>query len=329
MSTGESKMSMPAISVVIPTYNRAIPVTRAVQSVLSQSMISAEIVVVDDGSTDDTEESLSPFMDQIRYIKTKNCGVSAARNRGIIEASGEWIAFLDSDDFWDAEKLRLQLRAVTQTGATVCFCVSVNEDGFPVDDLQVMDPALNAHEIRFYPPGDLRIFTAIKHPLVQSLLAAKRTLLKCGLFDESLQVAEDTKLVYRLALDWGYVVVNTALVRICRDRHIPGLSDVREPENAFRQYECYVRVQAEAYWRLISRDKYVAARLRHNLLYFVSRQAEIACALGRKDVAKRYASAGMNIHSELKCIVRNIFVLRSYCLAKRHYARKWRVHCDQ
>ncbi|MGC8720107.1 MAG: glycosyltransferase [Thermodesulforhabdaceae bacterium] len=96
------------VSVVITTFNRARFVRDAVQSVLFQRMVKpVEVIVVDDGSTDNTFEVLSPFMPSLRYIYQPNKGVSAARNRGIELSSGEWIAFLDSDDFWLPNKLAI------------------------------------------------------------------------------------------------------------------------------------------------------------------------------------------------------------------------------
>ena len=97
------------ISVIIPTYNRAHLLSRAVQSVLNQTMPAHEIIIVDDGSTDNTAELITQRFSQCRYIQQPNMGVSAARNSGIESASGEWLAFLDSDDEWLPGKLQAQV----------------------------------------------------------------------------------------------------------------------------------------------------------------------------------------------------------------------------
>ena len=311
------------ISVVIPTFNRASQVVEAVRSVLRQTLLPLEIIVVDDGSTDETDELLTIFQGQIRYLKIPNGGASAARNYGIREATGEWIAFLDSDDTWHHEKLARQCQSVLRTGAKVCYCVSVDESGKPLDDLNLMDPTLPAAGDHFYKAGDCRIFKHQRHPFVQSMLVEKNALLKVGVFDESLKVAEDTKLIYELTYDYGYSVVNERHVSICRERDGPGLSDTMDPASAYRRHDCYLRVQSEAYWRLLPIDAAAAARVKGNLLYFISRQAELACALHMPEVAKRYAMAGLVIGNSWKPIIRSLMILGTYSIAQRIFIKKW------
>ncbi|MFW2330914.1 MAG: glycosyltransferase, partial [Nitrospinota bacterium] len=101
----------PTVSVIIPTYNRATMLIRAVESVLAQSHLPDEIIVVDDGSTDDTLKQLAKYRDRISIISFNiNRGVSFARNRGIEKATSNYIGLLDSDDIWDKRKLELQLK---------------------------------------------------------------------------------------------------------------------------------------------------------------------------------------------------------------------------
>lgn len=98
------------VSVVIPTFNRADLVVAAINSVLTQSNQDLEIIVVDDGSTDDTEHRLATYSERIIYIRQANAGVNAARNYGLSHARGEYIALLDSDDLWFSFKLDLQVK---------------------------------------------------------------------------------------------------------------------------------------------------------------------------------------------------------------------------
>ncbi len=103
-------MSDPLISAVIPTYNYGHFVTAAVRNVLAQTYRNLEVIVVDDGSKDNTRERLAPYLDRIRYVYQENQGPSAARNTGIRSATGEWVALLDSDDLWHPRKLELQVK---------------------------------------------------------------------------------------------------------------------------------------------------------------------------------------------------------------------------
>jgi glycosyltransferase involved in cell wall biosynthesis len=100
------------ISVIIPTYNRCSFIADALNSVLIQNVNRIEIIVVDDGSTDGTQDVLKPYMKAIRYFYQNNREVSAARNRGVQESQGELIAFLDSDDLWLPGKLKTQIDKV-------------------------------------------------------------------------------------------------------------------------------------------------------------------------------------------------------------------------
>jgi glycosyltransferase involved in cell wall biosynthesis len=102
------------VSVVIPTYNSAPLVVEAVSSVLAQTKPAAEVIVVDDGSTDDTSDRLAQFGSSLRYIHKENGGVSSARNCGIAAATGDLIAFLDADDVWHPRKLEFQQAALAR-----------------------------------------------------------------------------------------------------------------------------------------------------------------------------------------------------------------------
>jgi len=101
------------IDVIIPTYNRRHTLGRAIDSVLIQSLKPVEIIIVDDGSTDGTQELISINYPDITYIKSENKGVSAARNLGIKHGQSDWLAFLDSDDEWLPNKLEKQSAAIS------------------------------------------------------------------------------------------------------------------------------------------------------------------------------------------------------------------------
>jgi len=104
---------MPIVSIVIPTYNSAEFIVKALDSVFAQSYQDFEIIIVDDGSTDSTRRVLIPYSDSIRYYYQDNQGVAAARNKGLKEARCDFVAFLDSDDVWDRNNLEAKMEILT------------------------------------------------------------------------------------------------------------------------------------------------------------------------------------------------------------------------
>jgi glycosyltransferase involved in cell wall biosynthesis len=116
--------SAPVVSVVIPTYNRAHCLPRAIESVLSQSYDRMEIIVVNDGSTDDTQSVLAEYGNRLHVISQPNAGVSAARNAGVLASRGEIVTFLDSDDEWMSSKVERQVLLLESAGPSTpcCFC---------------------------------------------------------------------------------------------------------------------------------------------------------------------------------------------------------------
>jgi glycosyltransferase involved in cell wall biosynthesis len=111
------------VTVIIPTFNRASTILDAVQSVVNQTYAPTEIIVVDDGSTDDTIEKLGVFSSCITLLRQQNAGPSVARNQGVQAASGEILTFLDSDDTWLPEKLERQVALMNGYGEGIVCCV--------------------------------------------------------------------------------------------------------------------------------------------------------------------------------------------------------------
>lgn len=105
---------LPLVSVIIPTHNRGEWIADAIASVLSQTYERVELIVVDDGSTDDTAERVQAFGAAVTYWRQAHAGVSVARNRGVAASHGEFVAFLDSDDMWQAEKVAAQVAWLQQ-----------------------------------------------------------------------------------------------------------------------------------------------------------------------------------------------------------------------
>ena len=121
---------MPQVSVLIIAYNKAGTLAAAIESVLRQTYSDFEILVIDDGSTDDTAERVKPYQDRIRFIRKPNGGTGSARNLGIAEARGRYVAFLDGDDLWLPKKLEIQMAAFErepQILAVQCSAYCVDE----------------------------------------------------------------------------------------------------------------------------------------------------------------------------------------------------------
>jgi glycosyltransferase involved in cell wall biosynthesis len=129
---------MDTVSVVIPVYNRADCIRYCLDSVFAQTYPAIEVIVVDDGSTDDLESVLAPVMSQIKFLKQQNQGQGAARNAGARAASGRYLAFLDSDDWWASEKLSEQIASIEKSGFvwshTKTLAVTKNDDGQVVSE---------------------------------------------------------------------------------------------------------------------------------------------------------------------------------------------------
>jgi glycosyltransferase involved in cell wall biosynthesis len=133
----------PVVSVVIPCYNAAPFLRETLESALNQTHPPLEVIVVDDGSTDDSAAIARSFGPRVRVVRQENQGESVARNRAMDEAHGEWIAFLDSDDLWKADKLALQLAAATRDQDVVCVhgsvCLFGRTNGVPPTPDHVRD----------------------------------------------------------------------------------------------------------------------------------------------------------------------------------------------
>ena len=184
---------MTDISVVIPTYNRASKVIRAVASVLYQTFTDYEVIVVDDGSRDGTSDRLAPLTPHIRYLRhPSNQGVSVARNTGIKASKSPFIAFLDSDDYWLPEKLSVQMDFFRHHPEAVA-CQT--EEIWIRNGIRV-----NPRKKHSKPSGDI-FEPSLKLCLVSpSSVMLKRSLFsEVGLFDEDLPACEDYDLWLRIS----------------------------------------------------------------------------------------------------------------------------------
>jgi glycosyltransferase involved in cell wall biosynthesis len=240
--------------VVIPTYNRAHTLRRAIDSVLGQTLEQLELIIVDDGSTDGTEDLIREYVDpRIRTLRqAENRGGAAARNVGIGAAVGEWVAFLDSDDEWLPSRLELQMVRLRHPGldeAAVGYCL------------------LQEHRCRSghtpqplgsLPEGEVLddLLRGRRPPTASVLMARRSALLDVGGFDERLPSGQDIDLMLRMARK-GYRFSACNEVLVIWHRHLDARVS-RDPMALVRGFEIFDRkwgalmkdrVGRRAYWR--------------------------------------------------------------------------------
>lgn len=204
-------LSHPIVSVIIPTFNRAASVKEAIESVLGQTFQDFEVIVVDDGSTDNTKELLSvEYGDKIVYIFQSNKGVSAARNTGIRAATGKYIAFLDSDDLWLPDKLakQIELFEMLSDNVGLVHCSVYNE----VQGQRTTNWArLRGDVLKERLLNDERAMLWIPAAVIR-----RECFERIGLFDESLRRSEDKDLCLRLTRHYHIDFIEEPLVVLRR-----------------------------------------------------------------------------------------------------------------
>jgi len=208
----------PVISVIIPTFNRANFLAEAIRSVLDQRDVpdEVEIIVVDDGSTDKTAETLATLAGKIRCVHREHAGVSAARNLGISSSNGEWIAFLDSDDLWLPGKLCAQMKYFSDhPGMFLC----------QTEEIWIRNGRrINPRKYHRKPSGHCFPLLLERCLVSPSAAVVHRSVFDLvGLFDETLPACEDYDLWLRIGCRFPIGLVETPLV-VKRGGHSDQLS---------------------------------------------------------------------------------------------------------
>jgi glycosyltransferase involved in cell wall biosynthesis len=201
----------PTITVIIPTYNRAHCIGRAIQSVLAQTFTAWELIVVDDGSSDGSAEALAYFGDRIRIIHQANAGPAAARNTGARAAHGQFLAFLDSDDEWAPEKLESQVKLMASEGVILSATnwrgkndSPTSPTGFSRFDFAESWVCERPTEFVSRPGGH--------NIMLSSWLVQRNVLLAVGGFDSAADPAEDNHLLFRLSFKGRFALTNKVLL---------------------------------------------------------------------------------------------------------------------
>ena len=206
------------VSVIIPTYNRGWILKEAVDSVMAQEYKDFELIVVDDGSTDNTSDVLAFYGNDVKALFQKNKGVSAARNRGIAEASGQFIAFLDSDDLWLPQKLSTQVEFFNQTpDAWIC----------QTEEIWIRNGIRVNPKKRHKKPSGMIFEPSLELCLVSpSAVMIRRSLFdRVGCFDEALPACEDYDLWLRISCRFPVHLIDRSLI-IKRGGHGDQLSSM-------------------------------------------------------------------------------------------------------
>jgi len=233
-----------SVSVIIPTFNRAHLVKDAIRSAVVQTVSPLEIVVIDDGSTDDTAQQLADLASELPlplvYVRQENAGGNVARNRGVKAAQGAYVAFLDSDDVWHPDKLEKQLAALDarpEAGAVYCG----------LREVEVESGRVLSEPNRAYPAGDLvaKLLVSDVTAPTSTYVVRRSVMEAAGYFDESLEARQDWDMWIRVARQVPIAVVPEALVDF---RHHAGPRTVTDPERELRAYRRIMDKYAD--WRV-------------------------------------------------------------------------------
>jgi glycosyltransferase involved in cell wall biosynthesis len=208
-------VASPEVSVIVPAYNASGTIAATVDSVLAQTFDDFELLVIDDGSTDDTAEIVARRDDpRINCVRTENGGVSVARNRGLDIARGTYVAFLDADDAWRPRKLERQRGALTDSlDAGLCFAATEHAD----DELRPV--AMHAAPRRSDYTSALLLEGNIISGSASSVMARRSAIDRAGRFDPSLSLCADWDMWLRVSAVTGFLAVDEPLVLY---RSVPG-----------------------------------------------------------------------------------------------------------
>jgi glycosyltransferase involved in cell wall biosynthesis len=293
-----------------------------VESVFNQTFQDFEIIAIDDGSTDGTGDILKKFGPQVRLIRQDNRGVSSARNRGARAARGKWVAFLDSDDRWHADKLERQLCILEKYKAKICFTRAINQDGKVVEDIESVAATHLETEVLHVENVVDSVCLAHRHPLIQTMVVDKSFLEQVGLFDESFPANEDGEFIFRLSFLSGFLYIDRPLITYFQNSP-NSLSYSNTLVSEARRHQSSLRLSAQMYWRLLESSPEKGPAMRKRFGYFISRRAEIACAAGQAPVARALARDGIFFAGDLRDFARCAGVLLCPGLVRSRARKKW------
>ena len=232
------------VSVIVPAYNSADYTVETVESILAQTYTDYEILVIDDGSTDHTRETLAPYGDRIKYIYKENGGACSARNLGLEMSQGEYIACLDCDDLWLPEKLEKSV-AVLDADPMLAFvfsrCYTIDAKGDTIDEVGYS----------FDPDDTYRCLLYENYVIAPTVLMRRACLDRVGCFDESIFIPADWDLWLRLAKHFPIASIDCPLSKY----RLASNYTLRNVEQCIRESAYVIEKQFQAAPELLDTEK--------------------------------------------------------------------------
>ena len=267
-------MRDPIVSVVIPTYNRAHCLGDAIDSVLAQNFQDYELIVVDDGSTDETCGIMKAYDGRVKLIRQNNSGVSSARNAGIRAAGGEWIAFLDSDDTWEPDKLKVQVDDLQASPGAVAHMVDAtivvsDHEHISLFELRGIQEDFLRRPFRERPLCDVlkvQFFTS-------TWIVHRKAIKSAGYFDPGMKIYEDYDLLTRVAVEGAFIINGYQGVNMRRVGGSISLSDTHSEnmlQSLLNLLQTYIHLKNDP--RLTAEERKCVSRLIGGLQCEISTQ---------------------------------------------------------
>ena len=291
-----SRRMKPYISVVLPVFNRAHCVGRAIDSILWQTYSDRELIVVDDGSTDGTCDRLASFGERIQVIRQANQGPSAARNAGIRAARGKFIAFLDSDDEWLPEKLEYQV-ALTSDERVVLSATNWRSKE-PGDSRTGFDALAFEEPWICDCPAQLVSRPGGHHIMLSSWLVRRDALLALGGFNNTLALAEDNDLLFRLSFVGRFAL--TKRVLLFRETALDSVKLSRPGSQKYHRELARAMCIALANARVLAfgESALVQRQFGRMYAYWLRKEMEFAALDGRNWATRRLALEALVHHPD-------------------------------
>lgn len=254
------------ISVVIPLFNKKRNIASTLESVLNQSYSDLEVVIVDDGSTDGSDDVVRGFLaknDRIRLITQVNSGVSAARNRGIKDAKGEYVALIDGDDFWEKDCLSELARLTVDYPNAALWGVNYADviGGEIVPCQQGLPKGFRGYIDDYFGTSHGDLFCA------SSVVLRREAAIAAGLFDERIRYAEDLDFWYRLILNYPVAFYNKVYAYYNKDADNRAEENINAHFEITQRWEYYIGKLVPYYAKNRAFARFLGTRVAANLLY--------------------------------------------------------------